>query len=319
MRICNDQQKVGALKLAPLKQPPFLHSVSGKESMNTDTTRVSMHDTDCVGCGQCITNCVPGAITPADAISDMQVAMEQGKTMVAMLAPATRIGIAEGMGMPIGQSAEAQTIDALRKIGFHYVFDMLWAADLCVLEDAKEIVAARRSGNGPIFTSCCSGWISLAEIRYPSVIPQISTARSPSGIMASVVKRKFSQMIDKSPEDVFTVGMMPCTSKKVEAKFPNLYVDGMPETDASVTTRELLQMFKDAGMEFTKEKEAVLLAQGNTKADAPFSSASGSAYLFGLSGGVTEAVVRHVFKLYGIKFNSSLIRTKLLWESPNKL
>lgn len=105
----------------------------------------------------------------------------------------------------------------LRQIGFHYVFDNLWGADCCTIEDAKEVMKAREIGKTPIFSSCCPAWINLVETRYPEVIPNVSTARSPTGMIASIIKKFWSKDIGKQPEDIFVAGVMPCTAKKFEA------------------------------------------------------------------------------------------------------
>ena len=199
-----------------MKTPPFLHSISGKGHMNTETTRVHMDDTNCVGCGQCISFCTTGAMQPANRTSEIEIAKAQKLLLVAVVSPAARVAVAEGMGMGVGTAATAQLIAGLRKLGFEYVFDVQWAADLCALEDAKEMRKARQEDKCPIFTSCCSGWINLVETRYPETIMHVSTAKSPDAILCRLVKNHFARDLDKRPDELFVVDISPCTAKKFE-------------------------------------------------------------------------------------------------------
>ncbi|CAL6006440.1 FeFe-hydrogenase_1 [Hexamita inflata] len=317
-KACMDQQKIGSLGVAPLRTPPYLHSVTGKNHENTETSRVKMMDTNCIGCGQCAVNCSTGAMQPANKCSDIQVAKAQGLTLVAVMAPSTRVGVAEAMGMGIGFSAEAQTVAGLRQLGFHYVFDNLWGADLTTIEDAKEVLKFREAGKGPVFTSCCPAWINLVETKYPEVIPNVSTARSPTGMTCAVIKKFWAKQINKRPEDIFVVGVMPCTAKKFEAIRPQLMTENVKDCDLSITTREVVELFKEERLVFSEEREQKLRNVQEGQFDAPFNVYSGSSYLFGRTGGVTESVVRYMCALNKEQFTPSVIQNNLLWESTDK-
>ncbi|CAL6006416.1 FeFe-hydrogenase_1 [Hexamita inflata] len=317
-RTCIDGQKIGAFSLAPIKTPPYLHSINGNNAQNTETTRVKMDDTNCIGCGQCVTSCTTGAIEPANRTAEIFTAKQAGQILVAVMAPSTRVGMAEGMGMGIGTTAEAQTVAGLKQLGFDYVFDNLWGADVCTMEDAKEVIKARQAGKGTVFTSCCPAWINLVETKYPELIPQISTARSPHGIICSVIKKFWVKDIGKKADDIFVVGVMPCTAKKFEAARPQLVTDNTPDCDISVSTRELVTLFKENNISFSEQRELELKTQPQGQFDAPFNEYSGSAYIFGKTAGVTESVVRYVYSVNKLPFNKSVIQNGLIWESADK-
>lgn len=163
------------------------------------------------------------------------------------------MGIGEALGMSPGKSAESQLIVHLRKMGFDYVFDNLWGADGTTTEDAKEILKAKQRGSGTVFTSCCPAWVRLVETRYPELIPQLSTARSPHGIVCSMIRNGWVRDMGFKQTDVVIVGMMPCTAKKFEAERKELTTEGVPDCDISITTRELAEYFAEQGYKFSDE------------------------------------------------------------------
>ena len=149
-------------------------------------------------------------------------------------------------------------IAALRELGFDYVFDNQWAADACTIEDTKEVLHMREHKTGPCYTSCCPAWINLVEQKYPELIPKISTARSPHGMICSTIRKHWVKDMNLKNEDLFIVGFMPCTAKKSEAARSQLTTENYPDCDVSVTTKEVAKLFKEKGITFSVEKEEQL-------------------------------------------------------------
>jgi len=213
--MCTTACTFGVLVKSAPKNPP--HIVPNRENptvQNTETTRVLIDESDCVGCGQCTNACNFKVITPISYADKIKQAKESGKKLVAMIAPSTRVGISELMGAPMGTSSLAQMVSCLRKIGFDYVFDVNYAADQTTLDDMAEIVELKEQGKGPAFTSCCPAWIELVEKKYSEFIPKISTAVSPTACLSTMIKKGWAKDMGLKPEDIFTVGIMPCIAKK---------------------------------------------------------------------------------------------------------
>lgn len=155
-------------------------------------------------------------------------------------------------------------------MGFDYIFDNLWGADGTTTEDSKEILKAKESNSGPIFTSCCPAWVKLVETRYPEIIPRLSTARSPHGIVCSAIRNFWVPDMGFKQEDVVVVGFMPCTAKKFEAERTELSTEGVPDCDISITTRELADYFQENGYKFSEEEENALRGTKEARCDEPF-------------------------------------------------
>lgn len=314
--VCNQTQAIGALVKAAPRQPPNVISVKGDNSANTETTRVKLAESACCGCGQCSNACAFGAIHPT---SNVQEVKDSKKIKIAVLAPATRVGVAEAMGMPVGVSGERQLVAALRKLGFQYVFDNQWGADACTIEDTKEVLHMRENKCGPCYTSCCPAWINLVETRYPELIPKVSTARSPHGIVCSCIKKFWAKDNNLPLENILVVGVMPCTAKKWEASRSQLKTEGYPDCDVSITSKEMVQWLKEAGIKFSVEEEEALKGKPEAQFDAPFGEKSGSAYIFGKTSGVTQSVVRYIFALNKEPLDMSKIKTTTVWEHTDKI
>lgn len=223
--------------------PPHLNSYNGDNNQNTEFTRVRLENTNCTGCGGCSTACPNNVIRPRSEWYEVVHAKDEGKILVAVIAPATRVGIAEAMGMEAGQSAEAQLIKSLRDVGFKYVFDNQWGADATTIEDTKEMLHYKETGKGPCFTSCCPAWVNFVEMRHPELLPQLSNAKSPHGITCSMIKKFWAKENNISLDKLVVVGIMPCTAKKAEAKRPQLMTDGHFDCDISITTKEIVKVF----------------------------------------------------------------------------
>ncbi|KAH0575659.1 FeFe-hydrogenase 1 [Spironucleus salmonicida] len=318
-RICSDSQLVGAFKASAPKQPPQVISKSGDSSGNTDTTRIKLDSSNCIGCGQCITVCGFGSIYPTSRVSEIWEAKQAGKKLIAVLAPATRVGLSESMGQEPGTTCEAQLIKSLRDIGFDYIFDNLWGADATTIEDAKEAIYAKEKGIGPVFTSCCPAWINVVENKYPSLIPKISTSRSPHGIICSTIKKHWVKEIGLNAEDICVVGFMPCTAKKDEALRQELMTNGVADCDISVTTREMADIFKNRKFIFSIEHEQELKDTKEGQFDAPFNNYSGSAYIFGKTAGVTEAVLRFICSLKNVPCDMAQAKVETLFTHKDNV
>ncbi len=246
-----------------------------------------MDDSVCIQCGQCINACPTAAFTEHSFTDDVWRAIADPEThVVAQTAPAIRATIGEGFGMKPGTPAAGQMVTALRRLGFDRVFDTNFAADLTIVEEATELLR-RMEGAGPLplLTSCSPGWVNFLEKFYPELIPYASSCRSPMSMMSSLLKTWYAERHGLDPKKVFVVGVMPCTAKKYESRRPEfMSADGVPDTDAVITTRELIWMIKNYGIDLAHLPEDDF--------DSPLGESSGAGDIFGTTGGVMEAALR---------------------------
>lgn len=247
----------------------------------------NMDGSVCIQCGQCIAACPTAAFTEHDNTEAVWKALaDPKKHVVAQTAPAIRATIGEGFGMALGTPATGKLVTALRRLGFDRVFDTNFTADLTIVEEATEFLNRfQKSERLPLLTSCSPGWVNFLEKFYPELIPYASTCRSPMAMMSSLLKSYYAEQTGIDPKDIFVVGIMPCTAKKFESRRPELRTaDGLPETDAVLTTRELTWMIKNYGIN--------LAALPDGSFDSPLGESSGAADIFGTTGGVMEAALR---------------------------
>ena len=245
---------------------------------------IPMGESNCVGCGQCAAACPTGAIVVKNDTRQLWAALADRQTkVIAQIAPAVRVAVANYLGLSQAGNAMGQIVAALRRMGFDEIFDTSTGADLTVLEEANELLARLESeAEWPLFTSCCPAWINYCQKNHPQLMPHVSTCRSPMQMFGSVIKEHYST----SSRTVFHVAVMPCTAKKFEAAREEFMEDGVPRVDCVITTQELIRMIKESGIVFNElEPEAV---------DMPFGTMTGAGVIFGVSGGVTEAVLRRV-------------------------
>ena len=274
VRMCDEVQNVGAIDFA----------FRGSNMCVSPAFDEPIAKTNCVGCGQCAAVCPTGAIVVRNDTAKLWKELSDENTKVLVqIAPAVRVGISKEFGLAEGENNMGRMVAALRRIGFDEVFDTTTGADLTVLEEAGEFLGRLgKEEKLPLFTSCCPAWVKYAELNHPELLENISTCRSPMQMFASVLKEheKYSN------RRVVVAAVMPCTAKKQESAREEFKENGIPYVDYVITTQELIQMIKEAGIVFDEiEPEAV---------DMPFGGASGAGVIFGVTGGVTEAVLRRI-------------------------
>jgi len=246
-----------------------------------------MDDSVCIQCGQCINVCPTAAFLEQSSTEDVWQALnDPNRHVVVQTAPSIRAAIGEGFDLPPGTPATGKMITALRRLGFHAIFDTDLGADMTIVEEANEFLNRLESGGLlPMLTSCSPGWVNFLEKFYPNLIPHASTCRSPMMMMSVLTKTYYAEKMKLDPKTIYMVAVMPCVAKKYESRRKEHYLtEGVPYTDAVLTTRELIWMIKCYGIDF------VHLPDGEF--DAPLGIATGAGDIFGITGGVMEATLR---------------------------
>ena len=243
-------------------------------------------ETECVFCGQCVQACPVGALSEIDyKYSVWRALNDPSKTVVVQTAPAVRVAIGEAFGLEPGTVSTGQMVTALRMLGFDKVFDTDFAADLTIMEETTELIERVKAGkNLPILTSCCPGWVKFLEHQFPDLIYMPSTAKSPQQMFGAIAKSYYAQKIEVAPENLIVVSVMPCLSKKYEAAREEFSHNGIPDVDIVISTRELADMIREAGILFDQLEEQDY--------DSPLGESTGAAVIFGATGGVLEAALR---------------------------
>ena len=247
-------------------------------------------DTNCTFCGQCISVCPTGALVEKDNTREAWAALGQKeKPVMVQTAPAVRVGLGEEFELDPGSISTGKMVAALKALGFDYVFDTNFAADLTIMEEANEFVNRFVKGEKlPILTSCCPAWINFMEYEYPDLLPYLSTCKSPQSMFSPIARHYFAEkVLNKKPDEVIVMSIMPCVAKKYEVSREELGRDGYLDTDISLTTRELARMIKEAGIELDNLEEAEF--------DSPLGYSTGAADIFGATGGVLEAALRTAY------------------------
>ena len=258
------------------------------------TGNVDMTQTNCAACGQCVTHCPVGALSVRrDSKQVYEALHDPEKITVVQVAPAVRAGFAKALGIKKQNLTTGQMVSALKKLGFDYVFDTNFAADLTIMEEGSELIEKlthREQYQWPMFTSCCPGWVRFMKSEYPEMVDQLSTAKSPQQMFGAVTKTWFANKIGVDPSKIFVVSVMPCSAKKYECNVENLNVNaGIQDVDAVLITREMLQFMKIDHMDLENLNESEF--------DSSLGEGSGAAVIFGASGGVMEAALRSAYYL----------------------
>lgn len=278
VRVCSEIQGVGVLG--------FAHR--GTDAEVTPAFNKKLSQTACVSCGQCRVYCPTGALTIRTHLDEVYAALGDPNTrVIAQIAPAVRVAVGDAFGLPNGENAMGKTVAALHAMGFDEVFDTSYSADLTVMEESAEFLdRVQNGGKLPLLTSCCSAWVKFVDNEFPEMKENVSTCRSPQGMFSAVIKEYYRDPAHSEGKKTFVVSIMPCTAKKMEAVRPNSFTHGEQDTDIVLTTTELTRMIKNFGIAFDKiEPEAC---------DMPFGLSSGGGVIFGVTGGVTEAVLRRL-------------------------
>lgn len=266
--------------------------VMAKENRGFDTVIVPPYgkklvDTSCVNCGQCVQVCPVGAISINDDTEKVYSQIEAGKTMVVQIAPSVRITLAESLGYAPGTVTTGKIVHALHKIGFKWVFDSDFSADLTIMEEGTEFLNRLNNGGTlPLITSCCPAWVKYCETYAYDELEYLSSAKSPQQMFGAVIKTYFAKKENIDPADICSVSVMPCTAKKFECKRPEFNDSGYQDVDISITVVELAKMIRTAGIDFDDLDDHPF--------DSPFGLGSGAGQIFGSTGGVMEAALRTV-------------------------
>ncbi|GFP37106.1 NADP-reducing hydrogenase subunit HndD [Candidatus Hakubella thermalkaliphila] len=284
VRNCREIQGIGVLDFAYRGAKVQVMPAFGK----------SMAEVECVGCGQCILACPTAALRIKFEIDAVWDALnDPGKRVIVQTAPAVRVALGEEFGGKAGAISTGKMVAALRRLGFHEVYDTCFGADLTAMEETTEFLHRFEKGEKlPQFTSCCPAWVKYAEHFHSELLGQLSTCRSPHQMLGSLLKKFYAPEQGLSPQDLFVVSVMPCTAKKFEARRPEFTTEGSPDVDAVISTHELARMIREMGIVFEELEE--------DSYDLPFGFASGAGTIFGYSSGVSTAVVRTaIYKLTG--------------------
>ena len=255
-------------------------------------TRVGMVHNTCTLCGQCITHCPVNALSARDDTDKIwQALSDPEKIVIVQPAPAVRTAWAEEANVPREMATPEKLAAALRHLGFDYVFDTNFSADLTILEESAELIEhMTHAGKYPVpmFTSCCPGWIRFLKLEYPEMVNNMSTSKSPMSMFSAIAKSYYAQLLKTEPEKIVCVAVMPCVAKKYEADVPEVNsTTDVKDTDFVITTRELVRMLKVANVDIAKLKPEPF--------DKPLGEGTGGAVIFGTTGGVMEAAVRNAY------------------------
>ena len=278
VRMCDNVQGVNAIDFA----------YRGTEAIVSPAFNKPIAQTDCVNCGQCRVVCPTGAIsinTNIEVIWDFLA--DKNTKVIAQIAPAVRVAVGDQFGLPRGENVMGKLVNVLHRLGFDEVYDTSYGADLTVIEESEELLERLASGeNLPLFTSCCPAWVKFCENRYPDLAKNLSTCRSPQQMFGAVIREYYKDPEKNGGKRIVSVSIMPCTAKKEEILRPESSTNGKQDIDYVLTTTELITMIRKSGIRFENlEIEA---------SDMPFGIGSGAGVIFGVTGGVTEAVLRRL-------------------------
>ena len=286
--VCNQVQTVGVLGAVR----------RGFDTTIAPTFDRMFKDTDCTYCGQCVAVCPTGALTERDNTDRLlEDLCNPDKVVIAQPAPAVRVALGEEFGMAPGTIVTGKMSTALRYLGFDHVFDTDFAADLTIMEEGTEILHRLRAFLGgeksvklPIMTSCCPAWVNFFEHNYPDLLAYPSSAKSPAQMFGAIAKNYWAQKMGIPRENLVVVSIMPCLAKKYECEREEFTLNGNPDVDYSISTRELARLIKRSNIDFQSLPDSDF--------DSPLGESTGAAAIFGATGGVMEAALRTVYEVY---------------------
>lgn len=286
--MCNDIQTVGALNAIN----------RGFEAVVSPAFEQNLEHSPCVYCGQCVAVCPTGALTEVDHTREVIAAInDPEKTVVVQTAPAVRVALGEEFGQKPGSLVTGQMVTALKELGFDYVFDTDFAADLTIMEEGTELLdrlnkhlQGDTSVKLPILTSCCPGWVNFFEYYFPELKDVPSTAKSPQQMFGAIAKSYFAEKLGIDRKNMVVVSIMPCLAKKYECQRDEFAVDNNPDVDYSLSTRELAAFIKQANIDLNTLEE--------NEFDSPMGESTGAGVIFGASGGVIEAATRSAYEMH---------------------
>ena len=288
IQVCSAVQKINNIEF----------SDRGVSMRVTTPFNIPTKDSPCTFCGQCALHCPSNAIREKaynekivkTLVEEMDRLGNKKKTIIAQTAPAIRVSLGEIFGMEPGTLVTGKLPAALRKMGFDYIFDTDFGADLTIMEEASEFVERiKKNKNLPLITSCCPAWIRFAEQTYPFLLKNISSCKSPHQMLGAVIKNYYAKKIGVKPKDIIVVSIMPCIAKKFEAQKPEMKSTGCNDVDVVLTTREIGRMIKEKKIDFLNLKDEEF--------DAPLGLSSGAGAIFGATGGVMEAALRVAYEV----------------------
>jgi len=276
IQVCNKIQTVHAIGLQS----------RGFKTKVAPAFKMTMADSPCINCGQCVVACPTGALTEKSNVKEVTEALNSGKYLIAQTAPSIRATLGECFGLPPGTPVTGQMVSALRDLGFNKVFDTNFGADITIVEEGTEFIKRFKDNRDlPMITTCCPAWIKFAEQYFYDELNHMSSCRSPQAIVASLVKTYYAEKIGKESKDIVLIDVMPCTAKKYEILRPEF----RGEADYVLTTVELAKLIKQYSIDF--------LNLPSSSFDSPMGASSGAADIFGQTGGVMEAALRSVADL----------------------
>ena len=278
IRVCRDVQGMSVYSFAE----------RGFDTIVSTAFEQDLGKVECSYCGQCASVCPTGAIVEKDDTEKVWSAInDPDKIVIVQTAPAVRVALGEELGMEPGSIVTGKMVAALRTIRFDKIFDTNFSADLTIMEEGHEFLHRLTNGGVlPMITSCSPGWVNMIELKYPDLLPHLSSAKSPQQMFGAIAKTYYAEKAGIDPAKIVSVSVMPCTAKKAEAARPEMNASGYRDVDVVITTRELGRMIREAGLDFKHLPE--------DSYDSPLGTGTGAAVIFGTTGGVMEAALRTV-------------------------
>ena len=281
IRMCRDIQGMNVYSFAR----------RGFHAMVAAAFEQDLSNVACSFCGQCSAVCPTAAIMEKDDTERVWDAIhDPDKIVVCQVAPSVRVALGEEVGLAPGSIVTGKMVAGLKAMGFDKVFDTNFSADLTIMEEGHEFIDRLQHGGVlPMVTSCSPGWVNMCELKYPDLLPHLSTAKSPQGMFGAVIKTYWAEKANVNPAKIVSVSVMPCIAKKAECVRPQLRDSGFQDVDIVITTRELGKMLREDGIDFTRLPDAEF--------DSPLGFGSGAGAIFGTTGGVMEAALRTAYAL----------------------